>query len=348
MSTYIHIDKAEVESLRAILERRGAKAVVLPHTAPDGDAIGSIVAWRETLALAYPELEIYAISPDTLEAYLMSVPMAEDIILYPEDGERALRLIEEADIIFHLDHNQASRLRYAPLIEAVERSRAKRILIDHHLQPEEGMELYFSYPEASSTCELVYCLIKAMGLSQYISPRIATALTYGIVTDTGRFMYGCFAPELYQHFSELLAHGADYPYIIDSLSYHGTLTELKLKGYMLHEKLEIYPELRAAILSLSQAEIQAMQITKGDTEGLVNMPLSVEGIDCVCFVREDKSQVKISLRSIGSLSVNEIARRAFGGGGHLNAAGGEHQGSIDTARQLFLDTLRAYLSSPQV
>lgn len=337
----IHIPEADIEAFLRILSNK-ERIIIFPHTAPDGDALGSTIAFAEVLRKVKPQSHIQIISPDRIEAYLRAVPGVEEILIYPEQPEQATQLIREADLLCHLDHNQVSRLRYTPLIEAVRASKAERILIDHHLYPEDGFTLQISYPEASSTCELVYILLKALGYTQHIIPELATALCFGIITDTGRFMYGCFSTALYQHFSELLALGADYPYIIDQLSYHGTLQELKLKGYMLHEKLEIYPELRAAVFTLSQAEIQERGITKGDTEGLVNLPLSVEGIDCVCFIREDKTQIKISLRSLGDFPVNEIAMRAFGGGGHRNAAGGEHQGSIDTARELFLQTVRSY------
>lgn len=328
----------DIRQLLDLLQHK-QRIVVFPHTAPDGDAIGSVVGWTRTLARVYPDKHFAIISPDRIERYLQGIPHVEDLLIFPEHEAEALRLIAEADLICHLDHNQVSRLRYPVLVEAVRSSEAERLLIDHHLYPEEGFVLSFSYPEYSSTCELVYCILRDMGYAEYISPSIATALVTGIVTDTGRFMYSCFDPKLYQHFSELLALGADYHYVIDQLSYHGTLAELRLKGYMLHEKLEVYPELGAAIMTLSQEEIQARQITKGDTEGLVNIPLSVEGIDCVCFIREDRTQIKLSLRSTGDFPVNEIAMRAFGGGGHLNAAGGEHQGTIDSARALFIETL---------
>lgn len=330
---------ADIKQLDQLLSSK-QRIVIFPHTAPDGDALGSTIAWCRTIRQAYPQARVSIVSPDKIERYLRGIPHLDEVIVFPDQEELALSLIAEADLLCHLDHNQISRLRYTPLLEAVGNSRAERILIDHHLYPEEGFALTFSYPAFSSTCELVYCLLKALGHSALISPSVATALVTGIITDTGRFMYGCFDPQLYQHFSELLALGADYHYVIDQLSYHGTLAELRLKGYILHEKLEVYPDLGAAVITLTQEEIQERQITKGDTEGLVNLPLSVEGIDCVCFIREDKTQIKLSFRSIGSLAVNEIAMRAFGGGGHLNAAGGEHQGTIDTARTLFLETLQ--------
>lgn len=334
----IEIPQTELQRLRAILVAK-QNIIIFPHTAPDGDALGSTIAFARVLRKAHPHSRICIISPDKIERYLGGIPGICEVLIYPDAPEQAIQLIKQADLLCHLDHNQISRLRYTPLVEAVQQSQAERILIDHHLYPEEGFALQISYPEVSSTCELVYIVLKGLGYTQYIASEEATALCFGIVTDTGRFMYGCFSTALYQHFSELLALGADYPYIIDQLSYHGTLQELKLKGYILHEKLEVYPELRAAVITLSREEIEERGITKGDTEGLVNLPLSVEGIDCVCFIREDKTQIKVSLRSLGDFPINEVAMHAFGGGGHRNAAGGEHQGTISSARELFLATL---------
>lgn len=339
MSTDISFASEQLTALSALLEQ-SKRIVIFPHTAPDGDALGAVIAWASFVHKAYPDAEVHIISPDPIERYLRGIPGLEGILIYPEDEARALSLIAQADLLCHLDHNQIARLRYAPLIRTVEASSARRLLIDHHLHPEECFDVSLSYPACSSTCELVYLLIDALGSRGLIDARMATALCFGIVTDTGRFMYGCFAPSLYCHFADLISLGADYAYIIDQLSYHGTEQELRLKGYVLHEKLEFYPELGAAVIMLSREEMQARGISKGDTEGLVNLPLSVEGIDCVAFIREDKTQVKLSLRSLGDFPINELAMKAFGGGGHRNAAGAEYQGSPEEARQIFLDALR--------
>ncbi len=329
-----------IAQLRCLLTE-SRRIVVLPHTAPDGDALGATLGLMSTIRSLSPQGQCVVISPDTVERYLRWLPRVEEIIDYQRQSEEALRYIAEADLILHLDHNQTSRLRYYPLVDAVSASSARKVLIDHHLDPETGFDLVFSYPGLSSTCELVYALVKACGLVEHISPQVATLLMTGIVTDTGRLMYACFYPEIYQHFSELMALGADYPYIIDQLSYHGTLGQLRLQGYALYEKLELYPELGAAIICLSREEMCRLEISKGDTEGLVNLPLSVEGIDNVCFIREDVDQIKLSMRSIGELPVNLIASRGFGGGGHLNAAGAEYRGrEMSMAKNVYLSELK--------
>ena len=158
-------------------------------------------------------------------------------------------------------------------------------------------------------------------------------------------MYSHLSPELFVTTSDLLAVGADYPHVIDRLSYHNPEVQIRLQGYVLDQKLELYPELRAACITLTQEELRRFGASKGDTEGLVNIPLTIEGIDCCCFIREDKTQIKLSFRSTGDFPVNRIASEGFGGGGHLNAAGAEHQGTIEEAKNIYLCQLRRFNDS---
>ncbi len=337
----------EVERIQEFkrLLNEGEHIVLLPHTSPDGDALGATGALAEVLRAVYPTKEVFIVSPDDVEDYLSWLPLEDNFISFYQEKERAIKQIKDADLILHLDHNQVKRIRYPELIDAVyDNKQAKRVLIDHHEFPDNDFDLVFSYPELSSTCELTFMLLKALEWDKsFITPQASTLLLSGMVTDTGRFMYACFYPEIFQHLSELLALGADYPMIIDRLSYHNKEAQLRLQGYMLNEKMELYPELGTAILTLSQAEMQERGLSKGDTEGLVNLPLTIDGINSCCFIREDKSQIKLSLRSVGDFPVNQLAMRAFGGGGHINAAGGEFRGSIDEAKNIYLYELKALL-----
>lgn len=323
--------------------------VLFPHTSPDGDALGCILAWANLLKVVNPTAIVQVISPDPVEAYLLWLPDLDQMLTYPEDEALILQHLQEADLLVHLDHNQVSRLRYPALIEAVYASSAYKVLIDHHLDPEALFDLAFSYPEASATCELVYRLAADLGWREYITPATATLLLTGIITDTGRFMYGHLCQELFSTAGDLFALGADYATIIDRLSYHNPEKQLRLQGYVLANKLDIYPDLRAACITLSQEELVQFNATKGDTEGLVNLPLSIEGVECCCFIREDKTQIKLSFRSTGNYPVNRLASDAFGGGGHLNAAGAEYAGSINEAKNIYLCALeRLRASTPEV
>lgn len=333
-------DQDAVTRLKALLSEC-RHIVIFPHTAPDGDALGSTLGLHRFIRVLYPDAQCTIISPDSIDKYLQWLPGIEDILIWQTQQELASQIIQNADLLIHLDHNVTTRLRYKELVDIVRQSRVKRIMIDHHLEPEQGFDLTFSYPGLSSTCELVYMLLKAMDGTQWIDAQTATDLLTGIVTDTGRLMYGCFYPEVFTHFSELLALGADYPKIIDQLSYHGSESQLRVQGYALYHKLELYPELRTSVITLSVEEQQKLGIQKGDMEGIVNLPLSIEGIDASCLIREDHDQIKLSLRSIGKLPINLVASQGFGGGGHLNAAGAEYRdGGLDVAKKIYLREIK--------
>lgn len=346
ISNHIDLLKQRSEQVQrfANLIKKSQRIVLLPHTAPDGDALGSTLALRRVLTLRYPEKSIDIISPDHIESYLSWMEGVDGLTLYPDFGGRSLDLIHEADLLLHLDHNVTSRLRHEPLVSACQRSVASRVLIDHHLDPSSEFELVFSYPSLSSTCHLVYILLCALGWQEHIDPTVATHLLTGMITDTGRFLYNCTDAQLFSAVSELIACGAGYAEIIDRLSYHGRIQQLLMQGYALYEKMELYPELQTAVIVLSQDDLLRLDATKGDTEGLVNLPLSVEGITSACLIREDKTQVKLSMRSMGDVAVNLVANRGFGGGGHLNAAGAEYSGTTQEAKNIYLYELEQMLA----
>lgn len=334
---------SDIDKLVALIDK-AQSIVLLPHTGPDGDALGATLGLRRVLLNVYPHKQIQIVSPDKIESYLSWMQDIEHIVLFSEDEMRALDIIHQADLLLHLDHNTINRLRYRPLIDACRSIDRPRVLIDHHLDPDDDFSLSFSYAQMSSTCELVYHLLQAMGWGEYVDASASTHLLTGIITDTGRFMYNCTAPSLFSVVSALLASGAAYADIIHALSYEGRLQQIMLMGYALNKKLEIYPDLQTAVLTLTQEELQMLQATKGDTEGLVNIPLSVSGITSACLIREDKTQIKLSLRSVGNIPVNTVASRGFGGGGHLNAAGAEHNGSIEDAKNIYIYHLKQVLT----
>lgn len=336
------LDAQAVLSLREMFGQ-SQRIVILPHTAPDGDALGATIGLQKILLSLLPQSSCVVISPDPIDQYFRWMPGTEQVAVWGEDEAQCAELIARADLVVQVDHNQTSRLRHPSLVAAVRASAVRRILIDHHLNPEEGFELAFSFPGLSSSCELVYMLIKAAGWAEHITPEVATCLLSGLVTDTGRLMYGCFYPEVFAHFAELLALGADYALIIDRLSYHSSEERLRFHGYAL-QKMELYEELHTAVICISQQEMKALGITRADTEGVVNLPLEIEGVQSACFIREDADQVKLSMRSIGDLAVNVVAERGFGGGGHRNAAGAECKaGGIAVAKNIYLRELKNLL-----
>lgn len=311
------------------------KIVIVSHVAPDGDAMGSSLGlWHYLMTL---EKEPVVIVPTAFAGFLSWMPGSECVMVYEDLKEAADKLIEEADLIFALDFNVPSRL--ANLSEAVMNAKAPKILVDHHLNPGDFAKVVISYPEISSTSELVFRLICRMGDFSMINLACAECIYTGMMTDTGGFTYNSNKQEIYTIVSELIKLGVDkddiYRKVFNTFSEH----RLRLMGYCLHEKMMIYPEYKTALITLSLAEMQKFNFQNGDSEGFVNIPLSIEGIVFSAFIREDKEKVKISLRSQGTFPTNKFSADVFNGGGHLNASGGESYVSLKETIKKFEEAL---------
>jgi phosphoesterase RecJ-like protein len=225
---------------------------------------------------------------------------------------------------------------------AVEEATAKKILIDHHPEPSHFCNLVISHPEISSTSELIFRFICRMGMFDDLNRDCAECIYTGMMTDTGGFTYNSNDPHIYYIIGELLRKGIDKDLIYSKVNNHYTENRLRLQGYVLYEKMKIYPELHTALIVLSQEEEQRFQWRRGDTEGFVNMPMSIDGIVFSVFIREEENMVKISFRSRGVFPANRFASEVFSGGGHLNAAGGEFYDSLEKAVALFETHLPDY------
>ncbi|MBR1719212.1 MAG: bifunctional oligoribonuclease/PAP phosphatase NrnA, partial [Phocaeicola sp.] len=223
-------------------------------------------------------------------------------------------------------------------------SKARKILIDHHLHPSDFCSIIISHPEISSASEIVFRFICRLGGFDDISFEAAECIYCGMMTDTGSFTYNSNNPEIYYIISELMSKGIDKDAIYRRV--YNTYSEgrLRLQGYVLYCKMKLFHEYNAALISLDREEQKRFHYNKGDTEGLVNIPLSVKGIIFSAFLREDteKDMVKISLRSVGSFPCNQIASEYFGGGGHLNASGGEFYGPLKDAENILKQALVKY------
>lgn len=309
--------------------------VILPHTSPDGDALGSSFALCLILRKIFNGKNIVVLSPDNIENYLAwTIPFMEDLVVWKDSD--ADKYLKKSDLLIHLDHNDINRLRHKELIDL---TRGKpSVVIDHHLGDIFPSDVLFSDSEASSTCEIVFDIIENCNWSQYIDRNIATMILMGIITDTGRFLYGCGSNTFYT-VSKLVSYGADMEYINDSLNYHKPMNRVKLHSFLIDKKMEIHSDLKLAVISVTKDDLSAYSSTKGDTEGLVNTPLEIDDIVVSCMLREDGEFIKLSLRSIGDYSVNDIAEK-FGGGGHLNAAGGEFFGNMDDAKNKLIEVIK--------
>ena len=309
------------------------KIVIVSHVSPDGDAIGSSLGLYHFLSSQ--DKTVHVIVPNAFPDFLRWMPGAKDIIQYNRYKEFADKLIQEADVICCLDFNVLSRID--EMEEAVRTSPARKMLVDHHLCPGDFARIIISHPDISSTAELVFRLICQLGNFSDISKEGAECIYTGMMTDTGGFIYNSNNREIYLIIGELLSKGIDKDEIYRNVYNNNSEGRLRLQGYVLYEKMQLYPQFKSALISLSREEQKRFQYAKGDTEGLVNIPLSIKDICFSAFLREDteKNMIKISLRSVGTFPCNQVATKYFNGGGHLNASGGEFYGTLDEAIELF-------------
>lgn len=317
------IANESVSAARHLIES-AQRIVTISHMSPDGDAVGSSLAARHLLRALGKQ--VTTVLPNHFPAFFGWMNGASDILIYENDNKAVQTAIVEADLVILLDLNSLKRINgVKPLVE---QSKAPKLLIDHHLDPEQFTDVIVSYPEISSTSELLYALIVQMGWGDRIDKACAEAIYVGMMTDTGNFSYTSQQPEIYTIISELLKIGIDKDDIYRRVYTNYSEKRMRLMGYCLLNKMKIYPKQHTAVISLTKEELERFDFHVGDTEGFVNIPLSIDGINRSIFVREEEKKVKLSFRSQGAVPVNTIASQHFGGGGHLNAAGGESYLSI--------------------
>lgn len=325
-----------------IKKAKAAQSIVITsHKSPDGDSIGSSLALF--FFLKKLKLNVSICHPDPSPKYLQWIHGSSEILDLEQHQSQVTDTFSKADLIFSLDYNDPSRL--GEMTSLLNGSSAFKIMIDHHLFPADFADLVLSDTRACSTSQLIYQLIRESGNKNQLDLDIATPLYLGIMTDTGSFRFNSVQPETHRIVAELLELGVKQDYIHEQIYDVNTLQKLKLRGYASSEKLVILPELEASYISLSEKELARYNHEKGDTEGLVNIALSIEGIKIAAFFLEKEGEIKISFRSKGNNHpVNELARKHFSGGGHANASGGKFSGKLEDAIQLFIQILPAYVS----
>ena len=333
------ISQANIDHVEKWFER-AEKIVIVTHVSPDGDAIGSSLGlWH---FLESQEKNVNVIVPNAFPDFLRWMPGAKDIIRYDKYKEFADKLIAEADVICCLDFNALSRID--AMADAVAASKGRKMMVDHHLYPGDFCRIVISHPEISSTSELVFRLICRLGYFEDITKEGAECIYTGMMTDTGGFTYNSNDREIYFIISELLSKGIDKDEIYRKV--YNTYSEgrLRLMGYVLYDKMQVFPEFNSALIWLTKEEQGKFQYVKGDTEGFVNIPLSIKNVRFSVFLREDteKNMIKVSLRSVGTFPCNKVAADFFNGGGHLNASGGEFYGTMEEAIGLFKQALLKY------
>ena len=314
-----------------------ANILLISHINPDGDAIGSQLALYHYLTAKGRNVSM--MTPNYIQEFLKWMQGAEQVEIYIRDRKKCRKLIEKADLIVLLDFNHSNRLGESE--EYVKASGAKKILIDHHLDPEDFTDLAISDATKCSTAELVHELIcNVNGDEKFLSKPYSEALYVGIITDTGNFEHGSYSSGTFRIVADLLEQGLEKEKILDRVYNNFSSDRLRLQGFALNQRMVVMPEFKTAYIYLTRADLKEYNHVKGDTEGFVNMPLSIKGIHFSAMFIEKDGFIKISLRSKGQFPSNEFASLYFSGGGHLNASGGEYFDNLDNTINYFLKVLK--------
>lgn len=296
------------------------KLVLCTHTNPDGDTLGSALGLYHFLKSI--DIESQVLSTDKSPDFLSWMPAYDQIVIHQNNPDEYERIIMNADLILHIDYNAFHRTGKATEEILNRASQAKHMMIDHHPNPEAGYQAYISDTSACSTAQLVYQLTQSISLGEILPKDSSTCLYVGLITDTGSFSYGIKDEKPYMIAANLVKSGIDDRWIHQKVYSNNTLNRLKLLGYALSEKLVVIEDEKWAYISLDQKELDKYNHQAGDTEGLVNYALSINGVNAAVLMTKRNGLIRLSFRSKGSFAINRIADKDFNGGGHLNAAGG--------------------------
>lgn len=312
--------------------------VMTCHVRPDGDALGSTLGFYHLLMRMGKNAKV--VIPDKAPKSLAFVPGAKELVAYSQYKEFAETLIQNADLIICCDFNKASRLDQ--LADIILNASCKKVLVDHHLDPDNFTDLTFSFDKMSSASELTFRLIAAMGLLEMMDKDCATAICTGIVTDTRNLSVNCEYSDLYIIMYELIKKGVDKRRIVKEALETKTYNSVKLCAYAMSEKLTIFEQHQGAVIVLDKSELDRFNYEKGDSEGLVNQALEIKGITYSFFLREDPDCIKVSARSVNNFPVNQICEDLFNGGGHIQAAGGEFYGTLEECQKILINAMPNY------
>lgn len=312
---------------------------LISHEGPDGDALGATLALADFLKVIGKNVRV--MYPDAFPSFLSWMPGADECLVYEEDKEACESFLKETDLIVMVDFNQTKRM--GGLAEIVTQIDVKKLLLDHHPNPDNFADVTISYTQIASSSEIVFRLICRGGFFDDIGKECAECIYTGMMTDTGSFTFNSNNVEMYFIISELIGKGIDKDIIYDRVFNTYTADRMRLMGFVLHERMRILEEYNTAFITLSQDDLNGFNYKVGDTEGFVNLPLSIEGIIFSVFLREEPDKIKLSFRSKGSFPANKIAANLFEGGGHLNAAGGEFYGKLEDAVKLLEESLPDFM-----
>lgn len=324
--------------IEALIKYR--KIVIVTHVNPDGDAMGSSLALY--LLANKLGLEAKVIVPNDYPKFLAWMPAIQDVLVFDKTPEEAVKIMSEAELFCYLDFNTPSRtgLMHNELCHL---NQTPRLLIDHHIGADNSQFVAcYSETEISSTSEMVAELVKYQGFDKFLDNDIATNIIVGMITDTGTFSHSIFK-NTFSILGEILyATTVNYKKIHQNIYDTSTEDRLRLLGYLINDKMEVLNEYNTAFISISKAELDSFNYQNGDTEGVVNYPLSISNIKMSVLITEKQDAIRLSFRSKDNFSVNDLAKKHFNGGGHQNAAGGTLICTLDQAVEKLKSILPEY------
>ncbi len=329
----------KIQDIKAIqlLLSTPKKIAIIPHRGPDGDAMGSTLGLYHFLLKNHHHPTV--ISPNEFPDFLDWMPGADQVVIYEKDKENASKILEEAELIFTLDFNALHRV--GEMEQVLSRLQAPFIMIDHHEKPHDYATYTYSDTSFGSTCEMLYNFIVFLDKKQDIDITIGTCIYTGILTDSGSFRFPKTTGKTHRIIADLIDLGVKNTVIPTLLFDNSSFGRLQLLGRAL-QNMKVLSEHKTAYTTLTQDELNSFDYTKGDTEGIVNYGLSIKGIifSAIFIENNEENIIKISFRSQGDFDVNQFARDHFSGGGHINAAGGKSEISMDETIQKFEDLVK--------
>lgn len=323
------------KELRKLLES-SSNILLVSHINPDGDAIGAQLAMYHYLT--YAGTKVNMISPNNLQEFLNWMDGAGEIRVFIRNRKACITLIREADLIIMIDFNQPNRLGEAE--KYIREATAKKVVIDHHLDPLSIADLVITDPSKCATAELIYELINGLNDGEFMNKSYAEAIYVGIITDTGNFEYGTYTGNTLRIIADIIDSGIEKEKILNVVYNNFSADRMKLQGFALNRRMTILPEYHTAYIYLTRSDLAEYNHAKGDTEGFVNLPLSISGIIFSALLIEKDNFVKLSFRSRGRFPVNEFASKYFSGGGHMNASGGEYYDTLENTISYFLSVIK--------
>jgi bifunctional oligoribonuclease and PAP phosphatase NrnA len=311
------------------------KIFITTHHKPDGDAIGSTLGLFHYLRKKGHSVK--AVVPSEIPDFLSWMPGVQELYNYEAESKICEDALKQSEVIFCVDLNDYSRTKH--LTQLLETSTQPKILIDHHLFPKGAWDYGVSDPAKSSTCEMVFDFINQSGDNNIIDLDIAACLYTGLMTDTGSFRFPSTTASSHLMAANLKEKGLEHSYIHEQVMDSWSLKRMQFLGYILLEKMEIFNKYKTGLIALSRQDIKNFGVSTGDTEGLVNYPLSIAGIRFSTLITERADEVKMSFRSKGDFDVSKLAREHFSGGGHFNASGGKSTLSLTDTVERFKQIL---------